>query len=394
VPASNPISAQRAAVLTEFGMVEGQDFTLESLQTPVEMGTLYTAFTSTMAKGNNSADSPESSPESTSLAFVCSDRQYDLYWYHPNYLGSVDLVTNKAGRVHQFFMYTAWGEAMYEYTAQSSSGSFDSPYRFNGKELDKETGYGYYGARYYQSKLSMWLSVDPHAGSYPSLSPYLFVANNPINAIDPDGRDIWELNSSGEVINRIENTEMDQFVIIDNDGNRIEGNTYEYGTVKQRKGHKDDKGRDITLFEVSGDQSASEIFEFFGDNYTTNRDMATEWTHAKVGTENSERNIIGTIHEPKKTSVGHYLMQTGYTLREVNHNHPHGTDPSGLPRQSDGTPATHDIKGAEAYQDKFPNVKLNVYRSRIAYPEVGGYHPYNRKGCVPSSFDGWRTNGN
>jgi RHS repeat-associated protein len=179
-----------AAVLTEFGMVEGQDFTMESLQTPVEMGTLYPAFTSTMAKGNNSADSPESSPESTSLAFVCSDRQYDLYWYHPNYLGSVDLVTNKAGRVHQFFMYTAWGEAMYEYTAQSSSGSFDSPYRFNGKELDKETGYGYYGARYYQSKLSMWLSVDPLAHKYPNMSPYAFTGNNPVMLVDPDGNTI------------------------------------------------------------------------------------------------------------------------------------------------------------------------------------------------------------
>jgi RHS repeat-associated protein len=179
-----------AAVLTEFGMVEGQDFTMESLQTPVEMGTLYPAFTSTMAKGNNSADSPESSPESTSLAFVCSDRQYDLYWYHPNYLGSVDLVTNKAGRVHQFFMYTAWGEAMYEYTAQSTSGSFDSPYRFNGKELDKETGYGYYGARYYQSKLSMWLSVDPLAHKYPNMSPYAFTGNNPVMLVDPDGNTI------------------------------------------------------------------------------------------------------------------------------------------------------------------------------------------------------------
>jgi RHS repeat-associated protein len=179
-----------ATVLTEFGMVEGQDFTMESLQTPVEMGTLYPAFTSTMAKGNSTTDSPEDTPESTSLEFVCSDRQYDLYWYHPNYLGSVDLVTNKAGRVHQFFMYTAWGEAMYEYTAQSSSGSFDSPYRFNGKELDKETGYGYYGARYYQSKLSMWLSVDPLAHKYPNMSPYAFTGNNPVMLVDPDGMKI------------------------------------------------------------------------------------------------------------------------------------------------------------------------------------------------------------
>ena len=34
-------------------------------------------------------------------------------------------------------------------------------YRFNGKEVDEETGLAYYGARYYDNQLSMWLSVDP-----------------------------------------------------------------------------------------------------------------------------------------------------------------------------------------------------------------------------------------
>ncbi len=38
--------------------------------------------------------------------------------------------------------------------------------------------------------MQLWLNVDPLAEKYPSLSPYVYVANNPINAIDPDGRDI------------------------------------------------------------------------------------------------------------------------------------------------------------------------------------------------------------
>lgn len=63
------------------------------------------------------------------------------------------------------------------------------PYLFNGKELDFETGLYYYGARYYDPKVSIFLNVDPLAEKYPHISPYTYVANNPINAIDPDGRE-------------------------------------------------------------------------------------------------------------------------------------------------------------------------------------------------------------
>ena len=61
-------------------------------------------------------------------------------------------------------------------------------YRFNGKELDPETGNYYYGARYYDPKISVWLSVDPLAHKMPNWSPYSFSFNNPIKFVDPDGR--------------------------------------------------------------------------------------------------------------------------------------------------------------------------------------------------------------
>ena len=59
---------------------------------------------------------------------------------------------------------------------------------FTGKEKDSETGYYYFGARYYNSDLSLWLSVDPMADKYPSLSPYNYCAWNPMKLIDPDGK--------------------------------------------------------------------------------------------------------------------------------------------------------------------------------------------------------------
>ena len=66
-----------------------------------------------------------------------------------------------------------------------------SPFTFTGKERDEETGYSYFGARYMDHELmTMWLSVDPMADKYPSISPYAYCAWNPVRLVDPDGREI------------------------------------------------------------------------------------------------------------------------------------------------------------------------------------------------------------
>ena len=66
-----------------------------------------------------------------------------------------------------------------------------------GKELDEETGYGYFGARYMDHELmTMWLSVDPMSDKYPSISPYAYCAWNPVKLVDPNGKDIYRLDVS------------------------------------------------------------------------------------------------------------------------------------------------------------------------------------------------------
>ena len=62
-----------------------------------------------------------------------------------------------------------------------------STFTFSAKERDAETGLSYFGSRYYSSDLSIWLSVDPMAAKYPSFSPYVYCANNPVKLVDPDG---------------------------------------------------------------------------------------------------------------------------------------------------------------------------------------------------------------
>ncbi len=65
------------------------------------------------------------------------------------------------------------------------------PFVSTGKEKDEETGYGYFGARYMDHELmTSWLSVDPMADKYPSISPYAYCAWNPVKLVDPEGTEI------------------------------------------------------------------------------------------------------------------------------------------------------------------------------------------------------------
>jgi len=108
----------------------------------------------------------------------------DRYFYHPDHIGSSSWINDNTGRPIQHLHYLPYGE---DWIAQRNT-SWTTPYTFSGKEKDVETGYGYFGARYYDSGLSIWLSVDPMSDKYPSMSPYNYCANNPVMLVDPDGK--------------------------------------------------------------------------------------------------------------------------------------------------------------------------------------------------------------
>ena len=69
----------------------------------------------------------------------------------------------------------------------SQTADYDNRWKFTSHELDRETGLYYAGARYYDPKISIWLSVDPLAEKYPNWNPYNYVMQNPINLTDPTG---------------------------------------------------------------------------------------------------------------------------------------------------------------------------------------------------------------
>ena len=110
-------------------------------------------------------------------------REKNIFFYHPDHLGSSSYITGNDGKVSQHTEYIAFGEILFD----EHNTEHTMPYLFNGKELDSETGLYYYGARYYDPRVSLWLNVDPLTEKYPHVSPYTYSLNNPINLIDPTG---------------------------------------------------------------------------------------------------------------------------------------------------------------------------------------------------------------
>jgi RHS repeat-associated protein len=115
---------------------------------------------------------------------IQDEYEVQMYFYHPDHLGSSSFITDLSGDAIQHLEYLPFGEPFIE----EKKIDWGTPYRFTGKELDPETNYNYFGARYYDPAISIWLSVDPLSDKYPSASAYAYCMGNPVRLVDPDGR--------------------------------------------------------------------------------------------------------------------------------------------------------------------------------------------------------------
>ena len=114
---------------------------------------------------------------------------HTTYWQHGDHLGSASWITDTNGMGYQHLQYMPWGEPLVD--QRVSGATYEARYTFSGKERDEETGFSYFGSRYYNPTLSIWLSVDPMSDKYPGVSPYAYCANNPVRFFDPNGEDVW-----------------------------------------------------------------------------------------------------------------------------------------------------------------------------------------------------------
>jgi len=111
-------------------------------------------------------------------------QETNLFFYHPDHLGSTGVVTDNNANVTQGFIYSPFGELIYEHNPAWENNRVPK-YAFNAKELDEENGMYYYSARYYAPPT--FISRDPMFEKYPSINPYSYCRNNPVLFIDPTG---------------------------------------------------------------------------------------------------------------------------------------------------------------------------------------------------------------
>ncbi len=271
---------------------------------------------------------------------------HTTYWQHPDHLGSASWVTDTNGRGYQHLQYRAWGEPFIDQRATSNG--YETRYTFSSKERDEETGFSYFGSRYYNSSLSIWLSVDPMSDKYPRLSPYTYCANNPIKLVDPDGRDIWEINEEGRIVSHNATyKEKDIFYRVDNNGKRVESVSFDPGTIEKQKSisySPDGKTVDTyDMYQVRGDDNGTKLFEFIaqtvsgagievsqiqcGEKGKNGLNFIT-CSHEKPHDEVRNGNTYTVSSEKSGWLVFSGRLQYGYTIRAWNHSHPISTNAS------------------------------------------------------------------
>jgi RHS repeat-associated protein len=243
---------------------------------------------------------------------------------------------------------------------------WNTPYLFNGKELDKETGMSYYGARYYEPKTSVWISVDPLAEKFAGRSPYEYCFSNPVNLVDPDGMaptDDYGIDKSGkiELLNKTDDkTDTLYTASRDRDGKLKKDENADSITVEKDVldkientefiiNSKTGKKCDIQLFDASKSSNPNKLFEFVSNN------SINEFSLSKFENGTS---IIGTSFKESSEYTINIIMPR-YNSKLTSYEHSHPMDFDGI------NPSPADLKTAGIFKTQEFNPNLRIYAPLI-----------------------------
>ncbi len=110
----------------------------------------------------------------------------ETVFYHVDHLRTAQLLTDEQGRTLEYTVNRPYGEVAgrYDLDAVPLSESKAS-FQFTGQRSLESTGLIYFGARYYDPDLGLFVTQDPQEQYW---NPYSYGGGNPVNGIDPDGQ--------------------------------------------------------------------------------------------------------------------------------------------------------------------------------------------------------------
>ncbi len=246
---------------------------------------------------------------------------------------------------------------------------YNQPFTFTGKERDAETGYSYFGARYYDSDLSgLFLSIDPMADKYPNLSPYAYCAWNPVKLVDRDGRDTINIDLDKGTINLIK-ADGDHSILYYKNGELASSNLIEENKVsfftQSDEGLYIEGGKKTEYHTVFLQCSSSEIGEMIFKTIA-GIDSPVEWDYYALKRGYGELSSSGI----KDRIIHPNGMYTHKNVEYWDHFHPYISSDSFFPSYEDQDHAK-ELKGS----------RCTIYCNGSSM-DFGSYVPSEKNGYI------------
>ena len=247
------------------------------------------------------------------------------------------------------------------------------PFPFTGKERDKETGYGYFGARYMDHELTtMWLSVDPMSDKYPGISPYAYCAWNPVKLVDPDGRDWYDVDKNGYIRRNKTKSELyPDYDIIYSSHTGKEMIINDKSLLKQLSLSRNDvpKYSNHINYVSSQNKEIGSLFLFLSDN------TDVEWGLSGFRLPNKKEYVLTTLHSNQGTFSGSEIRNNECNMQNMIfdiHSHPGKNAVKGA--------SDHDMK-TFMERSKYPQAPYPIHYVYHQYTK-NLYHYNSSNNCI------------
>ena len=290
------------------------------------------------------------------------------YYYTLDHLGSTTLITDTARAAVQHIEYLPYGEVFME----EDNDTWNTPYKFNGKEYDEETGLYYYGARYYDPKLSIWMSMDSKWEKNIFATPYCYTLNNPIVNFDPDG------NSPFSVLIKYASKQGVKTGIKTFVEKNIQHRLQNYMSKNMLEQFAKDADNIIGLLDNSWWETAIELIPIAGDVYGTTK-FVNKLKKVYNKLQDLENKYVGKIADslPMEESKLFKSRMRRHGIEDARKDQSKGLDIGGdLKYEKNKEIEGHHIKSVSKHSDKMTdprNIKFMHKKDHIKHHQENGY---------------------